>query len=144
LFSWVTDPAKMEKPSKGKKKKPNTNKLRAIPYAYCDEETVKRLMKVAQKESIHSSEDIDTLKPGDIINLIGYPFEGMEATVVSIDKRGKSVIVEIGDLGMSREVVVSFDNVFYSIYRGSYDENYNQEKTLLDYQLKNHTADEEV
>lgn len=143
IFGWVTDPAKAERPSK-KVEKLNTNRKRAIPYAYCDESTVKRLLKIAKNESIHSSENIDSLKPGDVINLIGYPFEGMEAVIVSVDKRSKRVLVEIGELGISREVSVSFDNVFYSIYRGSYEETYNQEQTLRDYQVKNHTTNEEV
>lgn len=142
IYSWVTDPAKKDQTMKSSRLRKDI--LRALPYAYCDEETVKRLLTVAKKESIHSSENIENLKPGDLINLMGYPFEGMEASVVSVDKRGKTVIVEIGSLGISKEVKVSFDNVFYSIYRGSHDEKYNQEKTLSDYQLKNQTSDEEV
>ena len=35
---------------------------------------------------------------------------------------------------------VSFDNVFYSIYRGAYHEDYNKEKTLTDYQSKTKTG----
>lgn len=143
IFSWVIDPAKGGKPTKKKKKKKeepleetkSQRRRRLIPYAYCDEETVKRMISIAKKESIHSSADINDLKPGNIINLMGYPFEGMEATVVSVDKRSKRVIVEIGSLGISREVNVSFDNVFYSIYGGSYDEAYRKEKPLEENQI---------
>lgn len=137
ITHWVKDPAKKGLTQLPLRTDTHATIKRLIPYATCTDDEVERMVKVAKEESIHSSTDIENLKVGDIINLIGYPFEGMEATVRSIDKKGKQVLVEIASLGFSREVKVSFDNIFYSIYRGSYNEVYNREKTLTDYQSKN-------
>lgn len=146
ISHWVTDPARNpRKKAVTAQERPHfQNEIkefkRLIPYAYVDEEEVKRMIKTANQESIHSNEDVNKLVIGDIINLMGYPFEGMLAVVKSINKRNKTVIVSIGLLDTEKEISVSFDNVIYSIYRGSYDEAYNRDKTVPEYKTQNYTG----
>lgn len=102
-----------------------------VPIATATDQNIKDLIEIAKAETTYSSKEIDNLKPGSIVTLTGYPFEGMEAEIIKIDKKRKKVWVCL-DIAMThgREVEVSFDNVFYSIYKGqgNYDENYKNPK----------------
>lgn len=116
--------------------------------AVVTEEMVYAMMKAAKEDSIHSVEDVNKLKVGEIITLMGYPFSGLDARVVGIDKKSKSIQVEVKladseEWSSLRTIEVSFDNVFYSIYQGSYHDNYNREKTLTDYQQKTQMTSDE-
>ena len=89
IHSWVKDPAKVV----GTKA---TSKLihegSGVPIATATEEEISKLVKSATINDIYSSQDIDNLKPGELITLVGYPFEGMEAEVVSIHKKKRQAI----------------------------------------------------
>lgn len=116
--------------------------------AVVTEEMVHAMMAAAKEDSIHSVEDVNKLKVGEIITLMGYPFSGLDARVVSIDKKCKTIEVQVKladseDWSSLRTIQVSFDNVFYSIYQGSYHDNYNREKTLTDYQQKTKMTSDE-
>lgn len=117
-----------------------------VKCATATQSDIENIIMAAKANNIYSAHDIDNLKIGSLVNLVGYPFEGMEATVVHVNKQSKKIRVTL-DLGFEggengKEVEVSFDNVFYTIYKGSHDENYNQERLLEDYQSvkysKNH------
>lgn len=107
---------------------------------------VKRMIKFAQENNTHSEQDINNLKVGQIITLMGYPFEGLDARIISINLKKKQVEVEVklssevlgdeGEWATLRTISISFDNVFYTAYNGSYHDDYNKEKTLTDYQHK--------
>lgn len=155
ISHWVKDPAKVYiSHSKSELTKNIILGSRDVPCATISEEEVIRLSIYARDESIHSSTEIDELKEGQIVNLVGYPFEGMQAKVISVDKKSKKVEVRmklnlreeedgelIEDQFSDNPMKVSFDNVFWSIYRGSYSEDYNKEKSMTDYQSKT-TKDE--
>lgn len=120
--------------------------------AVVTEEQVYGMLKVAQEGSVHATADIEKLKVGEIITLLGYPFSGLDARIVEICKKTKSIEVEVklsdelginnDDWASTRTVRVSFDNVLYTIYNGAYDEDYNKEKTLTDYQNTKLAQDE--
>ena len=148
ISHWVKDPAKVYL-SHTRADLTKTQELgsKDVPCATVRAEDVMRLIKYAQEESIHSSNDIDELKTDSIVTLMAYPFEGMEAKVVEVDKKHKKVKVLLrldmteGENEFADKITtVSFDNVFYSIYRGAYHEDYNKEKTLTDYQSKTKTG----
>lgn len=125
--------------------------IRNVVAATATEKEIEALMKIAEDECIHSSEDIDRLKVGDIVTLRGYPFDDMQAKIETINKKSKKIQVylklSVDDDDQETEeefggnlVTVSFDNVFYSIYLGpeQYDDEYkpNREKPITDYQSK--------
>lgn len=156
ISHWVVDPARNPKKKKqiledvksivARKKARQWGTFEQIrnliPCAIIHDHEVEHLLKVAKDESIHSSEDINKIQKGDLITLMGYPFDGMLALVKEVDKKRKQVVVSIGMLDTEREIRVSFDNAIYSIYRGSYDEAYSRDKTTAEYKTKNYTGHE--
>lgn len=91
-----------------------------VPIGTTTSKVVSELIRLANEEySIHDQNDIDKLKAGDTITLNGYPWEGLEAEVVSINHKKKRIIVNINILGMIRPTPVSFDNIFFTVYRNS-------------------------
>lgn len=94
-----------------------------IPVAVASDEAIEELMDKAFTYSTHSSEELDRLKPGQLISLRGYPFDNVSAEIVSIDASRKRVKVKLIIFDAQREVEVSFDNVFYTLYHGkNYDD----------------------
>lgn len=147
ISNWVKDKAKRPGPKKGSKEDDWRYELgeRDIPIATTNFEAISKCCRIAEELSIFSSEDINNLKEGAIVHLIGYPFEGMKAQVQEINLRNKKVKVLLANMLEHGEnddeetfdlpVEVHFDNIFYSIYQGSHHEDYNQETFLEDYPL---------
>jgi len=74
--------------------------------------------------------DLERIKPGQYVKLEGYPFDNMPAEVVSINHKRKEVKVKLLMDSIIQDVTVSFENVFYSIYK-NFDEE-NREKSIDD------------
>lgn len=112
IYGWVKDPTKVileDKPIfvDG-----------ALPKAaIATDEEIARLIKASDLMSVYNKEDIDKIKPGEYIKLQGYPFDNMPAEVVRINHHKKEVIVKLLMDAIVKEVTVSFENVFYSIYK---------------------------
>jgi hypothetical protein len=99
-----------------------------IQCAVATDEEISSIVEYSKTCEIYSKEDVDKLKKGMSITLVGYPWDGLTAEVVKVDAKRKKVTVSI-DMGYSmQQANVSFDNVFYSIYKGGYDENETHEK----------------
>ena len=86
--------------------------------ATASSEEIQVLIKQSFNLSVHPADEVDRLGPGSMITLRGYPWEGLQAQVISIDVKRKQMKVKINMLNMMRDVKVSFDNVFYTIYHG--------------------------
>lgn len=86
------------------------------PFATASSEDISRLIRDTKGIGAHDSGEIELLVPGSIITLRGYPFEGVQAEVVEVDHKKKKVNVKIHIIDQMREVKVSFDNVFFTIY----------------------------
>lgn len=151
ITAWVKDPAKVwSSHSRADLTKPILLGSRDVPYATATSDEVSRLIRLAKEESIHSSDDIDKLEVNSIITLMGYPFEGMEARVESIDRERKKVKVVLKmsvddddeDSFGGNPITVSFDNVFYSIYRGSFSDDFQTEKPVTDFKTEKQPKDE--
>lgn len=130
IYAWVKDPAKnINSNGKSNLKKNNEGTTRALPmYAIASDTEVSRMIKTSDSMSIYNSEDLDRFKPGDYIKLEGYPFENMPATIISINKKKGSVKVKLDIGSLVKEVEVSFENIFYSIYK-NFDENSRESST---------------
>lgn len=87
--------------------------------------------RLSRKNKIHSAEDVLALQPGDYITLRGYPYDGLDATIKSINpiSRMVEVIIEFGR--GKTELRIPLDNVLYSAY-----DNFNEnDLEALDYEL---------
>tara|TARA_R110001632_G_scaffold228435_1_gene363615 strand:- start:2416 stop:3180 length:765 start_codon:yes stop_codon:yes gene_type:complete len=126
---------------------------------------VNRVMKMGKKLSIYSGHDFNSLEgrdiirklyephidekgefqDGKIINLKGYPFDGVDAQVCKIkfNKEEVDVLLQMGfgDDIIAKPVTISFHNLFYTIYDDHLVEEM-RETSLED--IKAQTADENI
>jgi len=145
IYAWVIDPLQLIKTkpnlrisNRGKElpdeEVDELTKLRILRHDYspsvaiASEEEIVGLLKISEEISVFSDEIVDKLKEGSYITLKGYPYEGMPAEIVSINKRDKKVRVRLLLETMMAEVLVSFENIFYTVY-SNYDEE-SKEKSL--------------
>ena len=111
-----------------------------IPVALATNGEINRIMRAHKKYSIYDKNDIDNLKPGQLIKLHGYPFDGMDGKVTLVNKKKGKVHVELALEGLIKNVIVSFDNVFYTVYHGPIDETDFREKSIEEIQMKGKNA----
>lgn len=133
IHTWVKDTKEVVnvKPSLITGNEPLVRKD-IIPVAIATPGEINRLIEAHKKISIYDKNDIDSLVPGTIITLRGYPFDGMSAEVKQVNKVKQEVRVELLLEGIIKNVAVSFDNIFYTIYHGTFDESDFKETLLED------------
>lgn len=121
IYGWVKDPCRTMR-SSPRLRTDNDNFSNSLPkVAIASDKEIANLIKSSKEMGTYSSEDISRLKKGDYIKLEGYPFDGIPAEIVEIKSKKKEVIVKLLIESVVREVTVSFDNIFYTIYK-DYDE----------------------
>ena len=118
IFAWVADPAKTIQT----KPKLFENNLCVyddshVPFATATSQEIADLVEMARESTIFSAAELDKVKVGDTITLRGYPWEGMDAIVLSLDVPKKKVNVSLLLFQQMKEIQVSFDSVFFTIYR---------------------------
>ncbi|MAO08058.1 MAG: hypothetical protein CL596_05025 [Alteromonas sp.] len=127
IYGWVKDPAKATK--EVDLSLDNGIIRNALPKAaMATDEEVAKMTQVSKELSIYDQDNIDKLKEGDYIKLEGYPFEGMMAQIIDINPRNHKVKVKLHLEEIVKEVTVSFENVFYTIYK-NFNENTREKST---------------
>jgi hypothetical protein len=146
IYAWVVDPVKVlkdnphlrfdnkeaeeeeeEELAPGELRK--LKKIEQTPnVATAKEEEIVSLLKAAETMSVFSDGIIDQLQEGSFITLQGYPYEGMPAEIVDINKVKKVVKVRLLLETMITTATVSFENIFYTVY-SDYDKKL-KEKSL--------------
>lgn len=126
IYAWVNDPQKViaTKPRlrlDGREIDYSQTGDYLLPVATATSEEISELIKSSVNVGAHSSDDLNLLKVGDTITLRGYPFENLQATLLDIDHKKERVKVKIstGIFEQCKEVSVSFDNVFFTIYHNN-------------------------
>ena len=89
---------------------------------------VRRFKKLSRENEVYSFEELSNIQIGDYIVLRGYPFNGIEATVLDINLKSKLVKVSLYPNNGQMEVYLPFANVVYSTYR-----NYNEDILLTNH-----------
>lgn len=103
---------------------------KSISCATATEQEIEAVAKSQVSLSIYDSDDLENIVKGCVITLHGYPFDNMQAEILQIHKKRKEIRVKlVFDNIDGREITVSFDNVYYTIYQGGYSEN-SREKSL--------------
>jgi transcription antitermination factor NusG len=118
ISGWVKDPVK------------NTKKT---SIAQCTYEELLQLYQEAEEENLYSDREVESLTVGQEVILRGYPFEGIKAKILKVNKNRKEVEVEIATFGIFKSVKVQYENLLYTIYKGGYDDS-----------LSNHVSLEEL
>lgn len=138
IHAWVKDPKVVitTKPALRNWMLEPLERRDVIPVALATKGEMQRILNAHKNLSIYDKETINKLKPGDNIKLTGYPFEGLGAKVISVDERRQKVKVQLELEGLMKDITISFDNVFYTVYHGPLDENDFKEKLLEDMKTK--------
>ena len=130
IYGWVKDPTKVVGASP-RLSASNSDTFTGIQVtALATDSEVAQLTNKAKNMSVFSADDISQLSVGDYIKLKGYPFENMPAEIISINTKKRQVKVSLLIESITKDVTVSFENVFYTVYQGlnensrekSYDE----------------------
>jgi len=79
-----------------------------------------RIRKSQNSKSIYSAADVENLYEGKIVVLKGYPFDGLDAEIIKVKKKKKEVEVKLLLQTHMSRVTVSFENIFYTIYKESF------------------------
>lgn len=88
--------------------------------ATCSKQEVRRFRKIARANRKYSLEDIAKLKMGDYVTLNIYPYEGVDAVIKKVNKKDKTVTLNLYPRMGNMEVTIPIDHVLYSIYH-NYD-----------------------
>ena len=75
---------------------------------------------MAKENKKFSVDDLMNVSIGDYIVLKGYPYEGIDATVLEVDYINKMVKMLLYPEMGRMEIWLPFDNVIYSVYQ-NYD-----------------------
>jgi hypothetical protein len=142
IYSWVSDPITLitTKPNlraDNREKKESEEeeidgvkvlkKPERIPQAaIAREEEITSLLKAAENMSVFSDGIISQLQEGSFITLQGYPYEGIPAEIVDINKSRKEVKVRLLLETMITTATVSFENIFYTVY-SDFDKSHREE-----------------
>lgn len=139
IYGWVKDPCAVTEVDYSKPNKYFLHNPSGVALA--NQKEIVRIKKSQNHKSVYSVSDIDNLYEGKIIILKGYPFDGLEAEVKSVDKGRKQVEVRLLLQMSIRTVKVSFDNIFYSIYQDNYMNTEMREVSLDDLKERYNSVD---
>ena len=137
IYSWVKDITKVKEiPVWDKEKEEILYYKPTVFVAVATNKEIENVIRSRNKLTIYSSEDLENIKEGSIVTLYGYPIDDIEAKILNINHVKEEVKVRLLTFQVQREIVVSFNNVFYTIYSGGYDEKF-KEKSLDEIQENN-------
>lgn len=136
IYAWVRDPSAVmsEHPILSVGNKETRIERCQYPAAIAYDKEIERFAKSLESLSIYDSKDIESLKPGDVVTLHGSPFDDLEATVLKISRKRKEVLVSLDIFQTVKQIKVSFDNVFYTIYASKFNEGAPREASLEEMQ----------
>lgn len=120
IHNWVRDTITIH-PRKKKVRIDNSEDFDDFSLiATCPRKDVRRFIRIAKDNKKYSMDDLVNIRVGQFVHLKGYPYDGVEATVTSVNLKSRTVglemIVNYGTMKLS----LPFDNVLYSVYQ-NYD-----------------------
>lgn len=116
IRSWLKNTESMH-PKKKKARIDNAEDFDDFSIvAIATRKEVRRFRRLAKENKKFSIDDLIRVKPGDYIVLRGYPYEGVDATVLEVDHLCKRVKVLVYPENGRMEIWLPFDNVIYSVY----------------------------
>lgn len=121
IRGWVSSPESLH-PKKKKRRIDNIDIFDDFSIvATVSKKEVRRFRRLAKRGNKFSLDDLN-MDIGDYIVLKGYPFDGVDATVLDINYRDRLVKLLLYPENGRMEINLPFDNVIYSVYN-NLDEN---------------------
>lgn len=112
-------------------------RYKSAPIALATAKEIKAMVEAEKDLSIHSADELKSLKVGTHVTLRGKPFDGFNAIIEEIDFVTRKVSVSIGTGDILKSVPVDFQNVYYTIYNGGFDDSQGREEHLEDLKTMN-------
>lgn len=116
IRGWMNSPESLHQ----KKKKRRIDNMDIFDdfsiVATATKSEVRRFKRLAKNDKKFSLDNLN-INIGDYIILKGYPFEGVDATVVSINYRERTVKLLLYPENGRMEINLPFDSVMYSVYQ---------------------------
>lgn len=136
IYGWVKDPAGNIK-NNVSLRAGNKESYNALPgSAFATDKEIAQMVKNSSDINVYSSEELERFKKGDYIKLKGYPFDDVPAEILEINFKAKNIKVSLLLDALVKEVTVSFENVFYTVYQG-YDESLTKDSNLDEMETRN-------
>lgn len=121
IRGWVSSPESLH-PKKKKRRIDNIDIFDDFSIvATVSKKEVRRFRRLAKRGNKFSLDDLN-MDIGDYIVLKGYPFDGVDATILDINYRDRLVKLLLYPENGRMEINLPFDNVIYSVYN-NLDEN---------------------
>lgn len=115
IRGWVKSPENLH-PKKKKRRIDNPDIFDDFSIvATATREEVKRFKRLSRKNHLYSGEDL-ALSIGEYIILKGYPYDGIDATVLDINYNTKTVKLLLYPENGRMELSLPFDNVINNVY----------------------------
>lgn len=94
-----------------------------LGIAMVTRKAIRRIKRQEESNSIYTDKDIDTLFEGQLITLQCYPFEGIPAEILEIDRKKKKVQVKLlidTPLVKQSKIWLMLENIFFTRYMEDY------------------------
>lgn len=85
-------------------------------YSVVSQSELTLLEKTSKYFSIYNDEIVNLIMFSKYITLKGFPYDGIEAEILKVDKNNGIVKVKLQIGTIEHEVQVGFENIFYTIY----------------------------
>ena len=129
IYAWVRNPGL-------------TIEINPNWIATASSKEIMNLVLQQEDNSIRSGKDVEDLGVGSTVTLSGYPFDGLQAEIVEIDKKKKEVWVKLDlESSMTNRVKVDFDNIFFTVYKSDYMNTAMKEKSTDAFEAQSHSVD---
>lgn len=135
IYDWLIDPIAIKKESKHLKYRNNP-----LGVAIVSDLGINLIKKQQERYTIYTEKEIDTLYESQNIILQCYPYEGLPAKILTIDKAKRKVKVQLLlDAGLLRKTMVwvEFENIFFTKYMDDYIDKPMKEVSLEEMEFKN-------
>jgi len=136
IRGWVKSPEPLHR----KRKRSRIDNLDIFDdfsvVATIEKSEVRRFQKISRQNKRFSIDNLMNVSIGDYIILKGYPYDGIDATILGIDYNNRTVKLMLYPENGKMEINLPFDNVIYSVY-----ENFNPD---CDGRLLNYNDDNNI
>jgi transcription antitermination factor NusG len=137
IYGWVTDPVSVAKDG------PLKFLSNPSRIALAENVEIARIREHENLKTIYTEKDLDTLYVGQTITLQCYPFEGLPAKILNINRDRKKVEVKLlleTPLSKQSKIQVSFENIFFTKYANDYIDGPMKEQSIEEIQAKRGNA----
>lgn len=139
IYGWVKDPAGNMKHNVSLRSG-NKESHKALPgSAFATDKEISDMIKTSDDINVYSADELSRFNKGDYINLKGYPFDDVPAEIIEINYKKKEIQVSLLLDALVKEVTVSFENVFYTVYQG-YDESLSKDSNIDEMESRSNSS----